>query len=71
MGGGWGTQTGFFSPETSSLILMIQITNTCMVGLHRKTFQWNAYNQKHSDETKQKAQRRSEARTQENHNGNN
>ena len=53
--------------------MQLQITNICSVRIRDllhliyETSQWNTYNQKHCGETKQRAQWRSEARTQENH----
>ena len=68
---GWrgGGFKQFNSCETPPWILLqFQITNICSVCigvLYR--LQWNTYNKKYCDKTKQRAQLRSEARTQENH----
>ena len=65
----WGLKLVLFAPFT---LTQFQITNICSVRkgvryLICETSHWSAYNQNHCDETKQKAQRQSEAKTQENH----
>ena len=67
-GGGGGDLNQFCSRETSPLILtQLKITNVCSfrteaVYLICETSQWNTYNHNHCNETKFRAQCRSEAR---------